>query len=405
MRVGGTHHTGSRCRGLALLSATMVALSGCGVGSPPQPDSEQEARHNLATVPLANVVQPLHDAAASMNIVTHISRSGIDDTESRVNTSVFVPKGSPPEGGFPIVALAPRATGTTPDCAPSSSPDLLGLAPTIEALLKAGYVAAVPDYQGLGRLSRDTEDDAEEGGENYYPYLDSTTAGYNIVDAVQAAHLAVPQTSASFVAMGVGEGGQAAWASNELADNYSYELELMGSVSISPVSDINGLADAAQNGTLTDDQKVAFARILAALNAAYPDSIVLDDYRRGSAEKQWNALLGCQSAPTAQQVAAQIPPQDLRPANDNAVATLRGYLQKTTLPQGPARAPMLVVYSGADPISPAAWTEQALDRACDLGDTITVRQVSQPQPDSPETLAWIGDRFKSATAQNDCEGR
>lgn len=391
-------------RGLALLSAGMVVLAGCGSHS--TTDEEEEAPHNLASIPLTDAVQPLRDVTASMNVVTHISRSGIDDTESQVSTSVFVPKtpdGKSPDDGFPIVALSPRVTGTTPDCAPSLSPTLLGSATTIEALLKAGYVVAVPDFQGLGKPTLKPEEDNESN--KYYPYLDSTTAGYNVVDAVQAAHEAVPQTSGAWLAMGVGEGGQAAWAANELADNYGYDLELKGSVSVSPITDLAGLADAAQNGTLNDDQKVAFARFLTGLQAAYPDNVNLDDYRRGAAEQHWDALVGCQPAPSARQVAAQIPPADLQPATPEALSTIRGYLQKTNLPQGPAQQPMLVIYSGSEPISPADWTNHALDQACKLGDTITIQQTPQPQPASDTTLAWIGDRFKSADAPNNCEGR
>lgn len=387
-------------KGLILLSTAAVVLAGCGSPSTPDSNSEgEEAPHNLGSVPLTNVVESVRNAAASMDIVTHISRSGIDDTQSEVTTSVFVPKGDAPEDGFPIVALSNRTTGIAPECAPSLSPTLLGLAPTIEALLKAHYVVAVPDFQGLGKHS------GEDDGNQYNPYLDSTTAGYNIVDAVQAARVAVPQSSASWLPMGIGEGGQAAWAANELADNYSYELELAGSVSISPISDINGLLEAAKSATLSNEQKVMLARFLAGLKAAYPDAIDLDQFRRGAAQQHWDALLACQSDPAAEQVAGQIPATDLQPADADAASTLQGFLSKATLPQGPTRAPMLVVYNDGDPLSPGAWTDTALNAACKLGDTITIRKNPQPQPDSAETLAWIGDRFKSEPAPNDCEGR
>ena len=47
--------------------------------------------------------------------------------------------------------------------------------------------------------------------------------------------------------------------------------------------------------------------MLAALHTEYPDEVRLDDFRRGAATQQWDALLGCQPAPSALQVAAQIP--------------------------------------------------------------------------------------------------
>lgn len=386
-------------RGLAVMSAGVFVLAACGGHAETGP--AKSAAHNLGSAPLTNVVDSLRDAAASMNIVTHISRSGINDWESHPTASVFVPKGSPPGGGFPIVVLGHRITGLSPECAPSLSPTLLDAAPTVETLLKAGYVVSVPDFQGLGKASAPTTP-----SDKYHPYLDSTTLGYNMIDAARAAHEAVPQSSASWLAMGVGEGGQAAWAANELVANYNNgELKFVGSVSVSPVTDVDGLADAAQNGTLSDDQKVELARLLAALHTEYPDVVNLDDFRRGAAQQQWDALLGCQPAPTALQVAAQIPATDLQPTTDEAAATLRGFLKKIDLPQAPAQAPMMVVYGDADPLSPAAWTDAALDAACKFGDTITIQKDPQPQLASEAQLTWAADRFAGNPAPNDCGGR
>lgn len=383
-------------RGVALVSAVIV-LSGCGGPTPETGTAQSTDASHIDVAPLWNVVDSLRNAAGSMQTVSHISRSGIDDSASHVVTSVFSPKVAAP-GGAPIVVLGHQAIGTSPECAPSSSPDMLGLAPTIEALLNAGYAVSVPDYQGLSNPSPG----ADGPTNSYYPYLDSTTAAYNMVDAAQSAHTAVAQTSTTWLAMGTGVGGQAAWAANELVDNYGYQLSLAGSVSVSPTTDADGLVDAAQNGTLTDAQKVVYARFVAALHSAYPDDVRLDDLRRGTAVSQWDALLGCRATPTPEAVAVQIPPADLQPAGAGTLAALRGYARKTTLPQGPAQAPMLVSYGDTDPVSPAAWTDRALDRACALGDVITIRQ----QPDDlAATLAWINDRFRSAPAPNDCEGR
>lgn len=386
-------------RGISVISAGVLLLAACGGQS--KTDSAKEASHNLGSVPLTNVVDFLRDAAASMNIVTHVSRSGINDWESHPTASVFVPKSNAPDGGFPIVVLGHRIAGLSPECGASLSTTLLDSAPTIEALLRAGYVVSVPDYQGLGKASA-----PQTPSDKYHPYLDSTTLGYNMIDAARAAHEAVPQSSASWLAMGVGEGGQAAWAANELAVNYNNGgTKLVGSVSISPVSDVDGLADAAQNGTLNDDQKVELARFLAALHTEYPDVVNLDDFRRGAAEQQWDALLGCQSSASALQVAAQIPATDLQPRNDDADATLRGFLKKIDLPQAPAQAPMMVVYGDADPLSPAVWTDVALDAACKFGDIITIQKDPQPQPATEAQLIWVADRFADKPAPNDCGGR
>ncbi|OBJ39090.1 hypothetical protein A5630_28200 [Mycolicibacterium mucogenicum] len=390
-------------RALALLSAMLVALTGCGGTSPKASQPTPSATSSTSTddpssAPLTNVVPTVRDAAASMHVVTHVSRSGVNDGGTHVSTSVFVPKSNPPAGGYPIVALAHQTTGLSAECAPSQSDTLFGLAPTVEGLLRAGYVVTVPDYQGLGKPAV-TDDEYN----HYYPYLDSATAGYNVIDAVRATHATVPQTSTSWVALGFREGGQAAWAANELTDGYGSDLKFLGSASISPIVEVNGLADAAQNGTLTDAQKVVYIRYLAAIGREYQYDIELDDYRRGAAGQQWEAMLSCRpDAPTAP---AQITAADLRPADEKALAALRAYLKKTNLPQGPALAPMLVIYGEADPVSPAAWTDRALDAACKMGDSIAIQKRPGPQTDPLAALAWIGDRFAGAPTPNDCGGR
>ncbi|MFN8226814.1 MAG: alpha/beta hydrolase-fold protein [Mycobacterium sp.] len=348
----------------------------------------------VAAAPLPDLDPALRDAAAWSSGMTYRSRSGIDDDNTHVTGSVFVPRGNAPAGGFPVVALAPRSVGTTPECAASLSPDLLGNSAAARALLDAGYVVFVPDYQGLGQ----TGDKA-----GYHPYLDSTTAGYVLIDGVRATKALVPvPTSNSWAALGSVEGGQAAWAANELVEDYGSGLDLIATASLSPAADFEGLADAAAAGALTAEQKLMYVRFLAALKNEHRYDLELDDYRRGVAQQNWDALLACRGA-DALALAAQIPPQDLQPVDAPALDRLRGYLQKTTLPQGPTSAPMYVIYGGRDPATPAAWTDRALTRACQMGDSI---QMSfRPDAGGVESLAavgWIIDRLKGSGAANDC---
>ena len=189
--------------------------------------------------------------------IVYTSRSGITDSYYPVTGAVFVPKGDPPAGGWPMVAFGHRATGIRSQCAPSYSPTLLGESATVIELVKAGYVVTVPDYQGLGL------------DKTYHPFLDSTTEGYNLIDSIGAVRKLVPDTSRKWIAFGIGQGGQAAWAANELVENHGLSLNLLGAVSVSPIADIDGLADAAAAGALTTDQKLTLQAFLAALENTY----------------------------------------------------------------------------------------------------------------------------------------
>lgn len=378
---------------LAVIVAAVVA--GCGGGSAPQ--QQQHDWSSGAIIKAENVSGPeaaVPADAASVQRFTYLSRSGVDDSNPYATGSVYVPRTAAPSGGFHVVAYGPAVDGITPECA--LSPDATARkTAAIESLLKAGYVVAVPDYQGLGTPS--------EGKRPYHPFLDSTTAGYNLIDVVRAAKNLVPDTSPIWAAVGDGQGGQAAWALNELADNYGFQ-SLRGTVSLSPTADVSGLADAAAQGTLTPVQQRAYIAYLAALANEYQDRFPLDDYRRGVVKQNWELLLGCQASDDAARdtALAQITPDDLRPATPQALAALHSYLQKTTLPLGPAQQPMLVMYGDQDPLTPAAWTDRAIARACGMRDQVTVRPSPAPALDG-EAMAWIADRLAEKPVVNDCE--
>ncbi|KLI09535.1 hypothetical protein ACT17_28995 [Mycolicibacterium conceptionense] len=382
-----------------LLSVALAVLTACGGPSnhagTERPD---DAGHVLSQTPLDNLVPELREAGSSAKTITYASRNGVNDAVSHVTGTVFVPKGAPPKGGFPVVVLGHRTGGTSAECAPSLSPDLRGEASTVAALLKAGYVVAVPDYQGLGKPSQPDDYD-------FHPYLDSTTAGYNMIDAVRAARTIVPEASTSWAALGAREGGQAAWAANELIDNYGYDLNLIATASLAPMANLDVLADAAMAGTLNTDQKLAYVAYLAALKDQYYYDFELDDYRRGAAQENWDALLSCNDAAQRISLAEKLSADDLRPAGPEALKTLRGYLQKTNLPQGPTAAPMYVIYAGRDAVVPAASTERALAEACKMGDGIQIAfwpESTREQVEPVAALGWLNDRMKSIPAANDC---
>jgi hypothetical protein len=338
---------------------------------------------------------------------TYASKSGVNESATHVAGTLLVPRGAPPPGGWRLVSFGHPATGSLPACAPT----LAELSPALEPFLRAGLAVVVSDYQGLG--SPDPGGDSRKR-DSYHPYLDSTTAGYNLIDAARAARalLASSNTAASedWLAFGIGQGGQAAWAANELVANHGWSLELLGAVAISPVADINGLADLAAEGALNTQQKLDLQAFLAGLRNAYGNDFNLDDYRGGIIQQNWDALLGCEGrareARTA--IADRIGPGDLKPHSDAATESLRGYLRKTSLPQGPTQAPMLVMYGGQDPLIPPDWTAAALDRACRMGDVIETHLLPPDAPpgqfDSAAVLDWMAQRVSGAPAPNNCGG-
>jgi pimeloyl-ACP methyl ester carboxylesterase len=326
--------------------------------------------------------------------ITYLSTSGDGSSRQEVSGTVFAPMGSPPEGGWPVIAYGHAAIGIRPECAPSLDPMLLGLSNTVMGLVKAGFVVTVSDYQGLG-LDR-----------AHHPFLDATTEGYNLIDSVRAARKLIPNASDRWLAFGGSQGGQAAWAANELATKYAPDLHIIGSASYSAPLAIDGLADAAVDGTLTADQRLALLQILASFAAESPD-FRLDDYRSGFASENWDALLKCKGPAVAKrdELAKQLSNDDLKPASPQAADVLRSRLQAMSLPRVPATAPILVIYGGQDQLIPPTWTDRALDAACRMGDVIQI----ELQPDKGHddvagdpAFPWINSQFAGDRPRNDC---
>lgn len=326
--------------------------------------------------------------------ITYLSTSGIDGSQQQVSGTVFAPKGAPPEGGWPVIGYGHPTTGIQSECAPSLDPMLLGLSTTVTGLVKAGFVVAVSDYQGLG-LDR-----------SYHPYLDATTEGYNVIDSVRAARKLVPGASQRWAAFGGSQGGQAAWAANELAAQYAPELDLVGSASYSAPLAIDGFADAAANGSLTPDQRPALLQILAALSEESAD-FRLDDYRRGLAADKWDVLLACKGPEVAErdELTGRLTSEDVTPISVDATDELRSRLQRMSLPRQPATAPLLVVYGGQDQLVPPVWTDRALEAACQQGDVIQIElqpDRGHADVDGGTAFAWINARFAGDPPRNDC---
>lgn len=384
---------------LRVLVAIMVVafLAGCGGAAPPDPQDDSPG----AVISSAEMSAP---GAAAARRITYVSKAGLNEAYSHVTASIYVPPGSAPAGGFPLVVYGRPVLAGTPDCAFSSPEAERTSEAAIGAFLEAGYIVAVPDYQGLGRPSDGWFlHNSVDGKAVGHPYLDSTSAGYNMLDAVRVTRKLFPATAPAWIAVGEGQGGQAAWAANELSDEYGAP-GLRGTVSVSPTADVDGLADAAASGTLTPAQQKMYIQYLAALRSAYASRFALDDYRRGIVKENWNLLLGCdaENAAARQAVIARISPDTLRPSSPEALSLLRAYLRKTTLPMGPAKAPMLVVFGDDDPRVPAAWTTRAVAQGCRVGDAVTVQRQDSPAVIDPTVLGWMAARFVGTAAPDDC---
>ncbi|WP_157944574.1 alpha/beta hydrolase family protein [Mangrovicella endophytica] len=213
-----------------------------------------------------------HAVPAGLNADAKLLVHTMPDVQGRqtpATTLLFVPKGTAPNGGWPIVAWAHgTSTPGQKTCAPSLTPELDGgltrdgfpsdYVYQIGELLKAGYAVVAPDLEGLG---------AEAIGP--YPYFGAASGARSLISAVEAARLADPHLSNRYAAMGHSDGGHLALGVEAHADE-APELELVGTVASVPYTSIDATAEhfgqAAR--TATDGTAASQARMMREFQGA-----------------------------------------------------------------------------------------------------------------------------------------
>lgn len=159
----------------------------------------------------------LANAARSVRIL-YVSTDGIGG-KARVPVSgvLYVPKGTPPKGGWPLMAWAHGTVGVADICAPSFA----GRSPRdvtyLNFWLDKGYAVVASDYQGLGVAGP-------------HPYLATRPAAYSVLDSIRAVQKGDYGLSKKVVLIGQSQGGGAAFGTAAYAPAYAPELDIRGTV-------------------------------------------------------------------------------------------------------------------------------------------------------------------------------
>lgn len=134
-----------------------------------------------------------------------------------VSGTLFVPEGTPPPGGWPVIAWAHGTIGVADICAPSWNSRYYRDARYLEEWLKQGFAIVASDYQGLGTPGP-------------HPYLYTRPEAYSVLDSVRAAQAAHPELSRKTIIVGQSQGGGAAFATAAFAPDYAPELQILGTI-------------------------------------------------------------------------------------------------------------------------------------------------------------------------------
>jgi pimeloyl-ACP methyl ester carboxylesterase len=157
------------------------------------------------------------DAAGEQVRILYSSTRGLDSSPTTVSGQLFIPKGQPPEGGWPLLAWAHGTVGVADTCAPSWNAASAVYKGYLNRWLKQGYAIVATDYEGLGTPG-------------LHPYLTKRSEAYGVLDSIRAVTRGGYPIANKVIVAGQSQGGGAAFATAGFAKEYAPELDLKGTI-------------------------------------------------------------------------------------------------------------------------------------------------------------------------------
>ncbi|WP_167477973.1 lipase family protein [Nocardia arthritidis] len=277
--------------------------------------------------------------------------AGSDGSPRPASGAMFVPRGTPPPGGWPIVAFTHGTTGLGAGCGgksdPSTGPQTVFIGEEdamMRHLVDRGFAVVAPDYLGLGLFDTGP-----------HPYLERQTEATATIDLVRAARSARPDLSRTWAVMGPSQGGQAALGTGYLQQTYAPDLDFRGTIAIDPESDVEKGLPVAGPGLPAlpglDGTTGFIADILAGLRTARPDAGV-DDYLSPLGRTVLDEIATmCQPAIDARVNGLGIGDLLSKPLSDKRIRDV--YTEYLTVPTRGYNAPILLLLNATDTMVPS----------------------------------------------------
>lgn len=304
---------------------------------------------------------------------------------------VLIPAGSPPAGGWPVIAWAHGTSGVARQCAPSLMRDLEYGEEGLMPMVRAGFAVIATDYHGLGT-----------GGA--HQYVNRLAQAHDVIYAVPAAHKAVADLAATWTVIGHSQGGLAAWGVAEqqvsLKDpNYRGAISVAGTADI---GDLIGLMGGSANEATFYLTYMAFgvkartpsfdvSQMLAGQALArYPDVT-----SRGCWNYAFGKFMHDKGGKSLQ--------TDWRRS-----AAVQTWIRENAVGSKPISGPFFVIGGEGDNTVPFPSLKKITTRACRAGAKLNFR--AYPGLDHDPTMAastavqleWVRDRLAGKPAGDDC---
>jgi pimeloyl-ACP methyl ester carboxylesterase len=305
---------------------------------------------------------------------------------SIVSGLLVAPAGTPPEAGWPVVAVAHGTAGLPRGAAPSMTLDANSdetayiYANNIKPFLDAGYAVAYSDYQGLGAPGE-------------FSYLVGPVEAANVLDSVRAIRRfsGIP-VSDHLVVWGHSQGGHAAAFAVEQAPSYAPELTIAGVVLVAPAAELRGILDVVLETRQRTYMSILVMISVASWVQAYPE------LKQSDALKTPGSLL---LRPTTEMLRMKygalgcklFTPDQLFHAD--VIEEWAPYFAANTPGQRRLGVPILVEQGDADDVIPPKTNHDFVARLKANGEDVTLNTYPEKthlnvlEPGTPDAIAWM----------------
>lgn len=249
-----------RCKRFALVGALSVGVALAGHPATAAADPLSAAAGTVTASEALPLDQWIPGTAAAKRI-TYVT-TGAGNKPALSTGMVFVPEGTPPPGGWPVMSWAHGTVGLADQCAPSRNMPTERNRNYLSTWLDQGYAIVSTDYAGLGT----------PGG---MPYLDGKVEAHNVVDMVRAGQHLDMNLSKTWVAIGQSQGGGAAITTARYATEFGPELDYRGAVGTGVPAYIENIGMVVAPGippvALPKAMSAYSMYIVAGLNTSQPE--------------------------------------------------------------------------------------------------------------------------------------
>ena len=381
------------------VSLTGVAVSAQNQASPPPP----KVYHAPRTLPLSKFYEtpePLpagkpgelirseqayeyhlsYEASAFRILYHSLSPQG----DVAVSGVVLVPDGTPPAGGWPVIAWAHDFVGSARQCAPSLLKNLKE-GPLLSMYASLGYAVVASDYAGLGTSSP-------------LAVFDTQSNALDLIYSIPAARAALPQLGKKWVVAGYSHGANVALRVAEAVSEIG-DANYLGAIGVAGVAEPEDMFVWFAKGA----QRTATVFLAQGVKTVFPDFRIEEILTEKAMPlyKSTNHVCEIRLDPAVVQTELVKPGWENNPF-------VKKFWERNRLGRKPARGPLLVISGESDTVVPAEMTARVVSQMCAQKDRVLL--VRYPAPDASgvlgnsvsEQISWIKARFSALPAPGNC---